>query len=196
MSAATNWTAEMDEALLKARVREVGVVLQVSRETVRDRILKLGLREGVNNFWSEDQLAVLREEWPRGTTGTQIGILIGKSRNAVIGKANRLKLGARAPRNGAGRPKQEGPPRIRKRVPKQDMATRKIPPRFYPAAIPLTTKDPISIMELRYDTCRAPVGSGLDGLVTYCGDFTFPGKPFCAGHCALYYKPPEARARR
>jgi len=37
-------------------------------------------------------------EWPQGKlTATDIGILIGKTRNAVIGKCHRLKLGNRAP---------------------------------------------------------------------------------------------------
>jgi len=148
-------------------------------------------------LWKDWQINILKAEWPNPKlSASDIGILIQKSRNAVIGKGNRLKLGKRAPssKNGKRKTKTE-----RSLPPKQDMAivSKKVsPPRFYAEARPLTTKPPIAIGELRLNTCRAPVGRGPDGLVTYCGDFTFYDKPYCEGHCALFYRPPEYRYRR
>ena len=47
--------------------------------------------------WSEEREAKLRELWEKGHTASQIAeILGGITRNAVIGKAHRLKLAGRA----------------------------------------------------------------------------------------------------
>jgi len=149
-------------------------------------------------IWKDWQLAILKAGWNSGLTGSQIGSLVGKSRNAVIGKANRLKLGSRAVANqfmDSFGIKKERPPR----EPKEKMSPvrkKKAAPRFYPSAKPLTTKLPISIMELNAGTCHAIVGYGLDGLATYCGDYTFYDKPYCEAHCAMYYAPPAAYRRR
>lgn len=151
--------------------------------------------------WSDEHLDILKAEWERGLTGTQIGNLINKTRNAVIGKANRLGLNYRFPRNGSAnrpkKPKKECVARIRA-APQRTMAIvnrKAVAPRHYPAAIPLTSNPPISIMELGLNTCHAIVGHGADGLAVYCGDMTFNDKPFCEGHCAMYYQPADYRHR-
>ena len=47
--------------------------------------------------WDENKIQILKKEWGKGKTASQIAELIGGvSRNAVIGKAHRLKLQARA----------------------------------------------------------------------------------------------------
>jgi hypothetical protein len=150
--------------------------------------------------WSDECIDILKVEWEKGTVASKIGILIQKSRGAVIGKAHRLNLSRRAPANGySGMPKKERPPQApRVRATRTNTAIvnkKQVPPRFYASAVPLTDKPPISIMELRYNTCRAIVGRGKDGLAVYCGDMTFYDKAFCEGHCAMYYQPPEARQR-
>ena len=43
--------------------------------------------------WDEKKIEILRNEWGKGKTASQIAELIGGiSRNAVIGKAHRLNL--------------------------------------------------------------------------------------------------------
>ena len=42
--------------------------------------------------WSEKELKILKQEWGNGLSAKQIGLLINKTKNAVIGKANRLGL--------------------------------------------------------------------------------------------------------
>ena len=48
--------------------------------------------------WTEEREQKLRELWKKGYTASQIAEMLGESttRNAVIGKAHRLKLAARA----------------------------------------------------------------------------------------------------
>lgn len=43
-------------------------------------------------FWTEERTAFLKENYPRGMHVIAIAKLLGCSKNAVVGKANRLKL--------------------------------------------------------------------------------------------------------
>ena len=48
--------------------------------------------------WTEEKIKKLRELWSKGKTASQIAEILGDTtRNAVIGKAHRLNLEARAP---------------------------------------------------------------------------------------------------
>lgn len=46
-------------------------------------------------FWNSDRVTALTRAWDAGTSITQIGKLLGCTRNAVVGKAHRLGLAAR-----------------------------------------------------------------------------------------------------
>jgi hypothetical protein len=206
-----DWSEEMDRAIKtgfelydKPHLGKLADTIGVSRSSVTERIEVLGLKRA-GSEWSEEHINLLIEKWDTGLTGTEIGILIGKSRNAIIGKAYRLKLKRRAP-SGNRLPRRDPnipkPPRKRWR-PKFEEVTemvltpkKAVPPRFYPAATPIARGQPISIMALNSSTCHAIVGRGADGLAVYCGDFTFLDKPYCEGHYAMYYQPPNARSHR
>ena len=43
-------------------------------------------------LWADDEDEVLRQEWAKGTRTDDIGRLLGRSRNSVIGRAHRLGL--------------------------------------------------------------------------------------------------------
>ena len=46
--------------------------------------------------WNEEKVNKLKELWGKGNTASQIAVIIGGiSRNAVIGKANRLNLSSK-----------------------------------------------------------------------------------------------------
>ena len=48
--------------------------------------------------WTQEKEEKLRQLWEKGHTASQIAEILGDTtRNAVIGKAHRLKLAARAP---------------------------------------------------------------------------------------------------
>lgn len=201
-----DWNEQMDAVIIKAceehaTFTAVAEELGVSRNSVLKRATQLG-RVRDSNFWTEDQRDILKAEWAKGTTCSQIGALLGKTKNSVIGQAHRMKLERRAPYN-ASAPRKPRPPKANKPLlPKksggQIMVTinkKAAPPKFFAAAVPLTSKPPISIMGLNATTCRAIVGTGPDGLAVYCGDFTFQNKAFCEGHCAMYFQPPQERRR-
>jgi hypothetical protein len=161
--------------------------------------------------WTQDQIDFLTLKWNEGQiSAKQIGCEIGKSKNAVIGKAHRLKLVIRThnsrrwerppPQRRLINPLRERKPSERKK--KDVVVQRKIPtaPRFYPPEVPLEKSEPIPIGKLSARTCRAIVGKGTDGLAMYCGDMTFWDdrvqrfKSFCAAHAAIYYQQVRRRA--
>ena len=56
--------------------------------------------------WTEEKVAKLKELWSKGHTASQIAEMLGDTtRNAVIGKAHRLDLEARAPSKQSNSPK-------------------------------------------------------------------------------------------
>ena len=56
--------------------------------------------------WTQERVEKLKELWKKGHSASQIaGLLGGTTRNAVIGKAHRLKLSAKIIK----KPKQNGP---------------------------------------------------------------------------------------
>lgn len=173
-----------------------------------------------NTTWEPWQVETLRSEWALGSSGRAIGEIIGKTRCAVLGKVHRLKLEARAPRNGYATgvmqarkesglkknglkpgsflpPVKKAPaPPVNKVIAMPKIKINKVTrPKFFPDARPITAKTPIGIMELRVNTCRAIVGHGANGLAVYCGDMTFRDKSFCEGHCAMYYDYNRTRRR-
>lgn len=108
------------------------------------------------------------------------------TRNAVIGKANRL--GLTSP-NGAGiedynkkrQTKQAISRRAREFRPKT-VAASPLPEAPVTAAIPRH----VSLMDLKHGECRYPFG---DGPFTFCGCGVFGGSSYCAPHMVLCAKP-------
>jgi hypothetical protein len=130
------------------------------------------------NQWSqEDDLELLRL-WDKGWSASRIAIRFpGKSRNAIIGRVNRLRL--------------KGVPIMRRKEPKPGRpptAAAKGPtgPQHKPAAslpLPATAPTPasaISFEQLGPRTCRYPYGDVPPFL--YCGAETWEFSPYCAYH--------------
>jgi GcrA cell cycle regulator len=209
------WTNELDQFIKNAiHAEKIGINriadrLGMPRSAVHDRAIYLGCRRPP--AWDQWQVDMLLEEWPKGTSTRIIGGLIGKTKNAVVGKVHRLKLPNRAARNGyhtGAMPKDkvqavaaiptEKPVAAPKPPVVKEMIKLKKPtaPKFFPQAGPISAKPPIGIMELNNNTCKAIVGHGHNGLAVYCGDMTFAGKPYCASHCAIYYNYEHKPRRR
>lgn len=152
-------------------------------------------------LWTEEEIALLRLHWDKMSC-RELGKLVNRSKNSVIGKAHRIGLPAIDKPHINTPPK---PPRVRKSRKKSssEVVTAMVPfrkkvptgPTFYAPDRPLSGMPPIGIMELTVDSCRSIVGHGSNGLAVYCGDQTFPGKSFCPTHCALYYRPADERRR-
>lgn len=158
-----------------------------------------------NSPWNEESMKILKEMWELGKTSYEIStklMSIGYSitRNAVIGKANRMNV--KQPPRGASPKALKNQPRKRIIVPAthtyaQTWAKRKTK---LPTKIDTKQLDPnnpgIPLIALSATACHAIVRDGnRHKLATYCGEPVQPGKSFCPGHCAIYYQPPHERRR-
>ena len=131
------------------------------------------MANGHTNGWSTDREDRLRALVLDGLTATRIGAEIGLSRNAVIGKIDRLGL-----RLLGGLGRQPGPQKPRKsraRKPKVTTAVILAPP----------PDGGIDILALAAGVCRWPQDT-IEG-VRYCGGETYPRHVYCPAHHRLAF---------
>ncbi|HEY6021096.1 MAG TPA: GcrA family cell cycle regulator [Candidatus Paceibacterota bacterium] len=141
----------------------------------------------MSSLLTENDKRTIKKLWPTNSA-SEIGALIGRTRNSVIGAVHRMKLPPKKTINqteGGGRPKAE--PQF---IPK--------PPRpKAPAPTEPQSAFRVSLMDARADQCKAIVGSTDDpnGLATVCGGPVPEGQAyeFCAFHLAKYTQPPRSR---
>ena len=131
--------------------------------------------------WTDERVALLKKLWGEGKTAAEIAKeLGGVTRNAVIGKAHRLKLSNRVS------PIQQN----KKSVAKQPVEEKKAPPRRrQPVVIaPAANGDGISLAELKEKMCRWPIGDPREEDFHFCGGDAVPGLPYCDDHCRAAYQ--------
>ena len=137
--------------------------------------------------WTDDRVALLKKLWGEGKTAAEIaGELGGVTRNAVIGKAHRLKLSNRVS------PIQQNKKQIpaNKSVPEKKIETSKVVATnvsLSPAASDKGRKT-VPLMALKPDMCRWPIGDPQEETFGFCGDHIIPGLPYCTDHAKMAYQ--------
>lgn len=166
--------------------------------------------------WSDERVELLKKLWNEGLSASQIaGELGGVTRNAVIGKVHRLGLSGRAKsttssaatvrvrkaptRTGGNgfaahaasrgnnalalqaRAQTEHQPEPRHEVLDPDVV------------VPFSQR--VTIMELRENMCRWPMGDPVHPDFRFCGLKSDTGQPYCAYHCRIAYQPASDRRR-
>jgi len=133
-----------------------------------------------SNTWSKERLKELEVLWKKGTPISQIGDLLGVSRNAVAGKASRLGL-----------PKRESPISKSKTPSKSRKAAKKKAPPIIPEQVVEVENLPLrlELRDLKWsrNTCSFPSGDPKHSGFSLCGEPVVPGKPYCAPHCEEAY---------
>ena len=132
--------------------------------------------------WSEDAIAQLRALWMEGHSTAEIGRRMGVTKNAVVGKAHRLKLCARPSpirheRRADARPR---PARASKTAPAP--STELVAPVARPALRPVP-----SVAFGRVSPCCWPIGEPGTRSFRFCDADTLPNKPYCDTHAQLAY---------
>jgi len=158
-------------------------------------------------FWNRERTAKARALWEAGEKAKDIASLLGCTKNAVVGKMFRMGILAPAKPVGRKRWKRSLAPKARAvrstpfRAPAQ--AAQKVHGiTFKDRSLPVVPTG-ITIDGLGFNTCKAVIGRGPDGLIRYCGDHTAiivthgveRHKSFCESHCLLYYLPNKERVR-
>jgi GcrA cell cycle regulator len=162
-------------------------------------------------LWTAEAIEVLKNLAIEGRSASVIAAALGAtSRNAVIGKANRIGIKL----NGDGRAStrrgmQAGTHRAQlaaiarpKPAPGEPSSSPGLshPPRrtaawsFAEAEVGEMRR--VGFEEIREFACRWPLGDPMSKDFAYCGLKATKGHSYCAGHCRMAYQPPKAGARR
>ena len=147
-------------------------------------------------LWTDEAVETLRRLACDGLSASVIAAALGaESRNAVIGKANRIGVqlgGGRGGPSGAPRAVRPGSGKPAPAPPHEEPLRRPARP-FAGAEVGEMRR--VTFQEIGRAACRWPVGDPTSDDFSYCGLESANGRPYCAGHCRLAYRPPNARAR-
>ena len=137
--------------------------------------------------WTDEKVEKLKELWTKGHTASQIAEALGDTtRNAVIGKAHRLNLEARAPSKHSGasvsrenKQIRRGPAPTSRKAKFQSILLDK---NFEP-------ENPKSLEELTDTTCKWPIGHPNEEKFYFCGRKPEGEFPYCKLHVLYAFQP-------
>lgn len=131
--------------------------------------------------WTEDRVSLLTRLWGEGKTAAEIAQeLGGVTRNAVIGKAHRLKLSGRISPIQQNNKKQT----TQAKTP----TPKKSPPKPIIVAKADKERDLVPLIDIKGHMCRWPVGDPQEEKFGFCGDRSLEGLPYCAEHAQVAYQ--------
>jgi len=139
--------------------------------------------------WTEEREQKLRELWEKGHTASQIAEMLGggTTRNAVIGKAHRLKLAARVPSKQSKNPKKQV---ATGSLNKQERyISRKS--RFKSLLLDknFEAENPKKLEGLGDKNCRWPIGHPDKEDFYFCGRNPVEGFSYCKLHVLYAFQP-------
>ena len=143
--------------------------------------------------WTPEREEKLKDLWKKGHTASQIATLIGSTtRNAVIGKAHRLNLEARAvsKKTSSARTSTESST-------KPEIKTQRLGRKAKFKALLLDKsfepENPKKLEELTDETCRWPIGHPYEEKFYFCGRKPMEKFPYCQLHVLYAFQPKNAK---
>ena len=137
--------------------------------------------------WTDEKVEKLKDLWGKGHTASEIANMLGDTtRNAVIGKAHRLNLEARAPsKQTSSSDKQETRPARKAQQP----MSRKSKFKSILLDKNFESEKPTSLEGLTDSTCRWPIGHPDEEKFYFCGRKPIEDFPYCKLHVFLAFQP-------
>ena len=137
--------------------------------------------------WNEEKVEKLKELWGKGSTASQIAEIIGGiTRNAVIGKAHRLKLASKIKTRNASstqaynNSEEDNFKQVKGR--KSKFKSLLIEKDFEP-------ENPKRLEELDESSCKWPVGHPEETSFYFCGRSSLKDFSYCKLHLLYAYQP-------
>lgn len=159
--------------------------------------------------WTDERVDLLTRLWNTGMGAGKIAAELGEvTRNAVIGKAGRLKLAPHTrgkTTDMTSKPKRESRSTpFRKPKPALNAHPWKFaarpstlvdePEPFVPGApIVVPVEQRKTLVQLSATDCHFPYGDPRDAGFYFCGGPALPDMPYCRAHCRIAYQPGTAR---
>ena len=145
--------------------------------------------------WTPEREEKLRELWKKGHSASQIASMLGDTtRNAIIGKAHRLNLEARAPSKKLGH--KVNTENIENNI-KSEVKIQKLGRKARFKALLLDKnfepENPKKLEELTDDTCRWPIGHPYEKNFYFCGRKPMEKFPYCKLHVLYAFQPKHAK---
>jgi len=138
--------------------------------------------------WTSEKVEKLKELWTKGHTASQIAEALGDTtRNAVIGKAHRLNLEARAPSKHSNSTKTRENKQITKRSPSPMSRKAKFQSILLDKSF--EAENPKSLEELSEETCKWPIGHPNEDNFYFCGRKPESDFPYCKLHVLYAFQP-------
>ena len=142
--------------------------------------------------WTPEREQKLKELWKKGHSGSQIAAILGDTtRNAVIGKAHRLKLQARSVST-KGPVKQNTEKNNTAEIKNQKLG-RKARFRALLLDKSFERENPKKLEELDDKTCRWPIGHPYEEKFYFCGRTPMEKFPYCKLHVLYAFQPKNAK---
>jgi len=137
--------------------------------------------------WNETKVNKLKELWGNGNTASQIAEIIGGiSRNAVIGKANRLNLSAKIKTRSVGSSHN-----YENSINDKDSTSKKNKKSRFKSLIiekDFEPENPKQLEELTDDLCKYPINHPNEKNFYFCGRGSLKDFSYCKLHLLYSYQ--------